>query len=66
MYFRTKSIKGSSLVQRILSTHSLLTTVLPLRDGRIVRIRKASLPDPEQALIYHNLSIRWKTAFTPI
>jgi hypothetical protein len=28
-----------------------------------VRIRKASVPDPEQALIYQNLGIRWKTAF---
>jgi hypothetical protein len=39
--------------------------VLPLRDGRVLRIRKASLPDPEQALIYQHLSIRWKAAFRP-
>jgi hypothetical protein len=50
----------------LLATHSLVTTVLPLRDGRVVRIRKASVPDPEQALIYQNLGIRWKTAFRPI
>jgi hypothetical protein len=27
-------------LRRILSTHSLVTTVLPLRDGRLLRIRK--------------------------
>jgi transposase len=52
-------------LRRLLSTHSLLTTVLPLRDGRVLRIRKASLPDPEQALIYQHLGIRWKAAFRP-
>lgn len=53
-------------LRRMLSTHSLVTTVLPLKDARVLRIRKASLPDPEQALIYQNLGIQWKNAFTPI
>jgi hypothetical protein len=35
-------------LRRLLSPRSLLTTVLPPRDGRVLRIRKASLPDPEQ------------------
>jgi len=54
------------ILPRILPTHSLVTTVLPLRDGRLLRIRKVSVPDPEQALIYQNLGILWKTAFHPI
>jgi transposase len=35
-------------VRRLLSTHSILTTVLPLKDGRFMRIRKTSRTDPEQ------------------
>jgi hypothetical protein len=53
-------------LRRLLSTHSPVTTVLPLKDVRVLRIRKPSLPDPEQALIYQNLGIHWKTAFPPI
>lgn len=53
-------------LRRLLSTHSLVTTVLPLKDGRVLRIRKPSLPDPEQALVYQNLGIQWKSAFPPI
>lgn len=53
-------------LRRLLSTHSLVTTVLPLNDGRVLRIRKPSLPDPEQALVYQNLGIQWKSAFPPI
>ena len=53
-------------IRRILSTHSLVTTRLPLKDGRIVSIRKASIPDAEQTLIYAQLGIDWKKAFTPI
>jgi hypothetical protein len=53
-------------LRRLLSTHSLVTTVMPLKGGRGLRIRKTSLPNPEQALIYQNLGIRWKTAFTPL
>jgi hypothetical protein len=49
-------------LRRLLSTHSLVTTVLPLEDGRVLRVRKPSLPDPEQALVFKRLGIDWKAA----
>jgi hypothetical protein len=52
-------------LRRLLSTHSLVTTVMPLKDGRVLRSRKASLPDPEQVPLCQNLGIDWKTAFPP-
>jgi len=52
-------------LRRLLSTHSLVTTRLPLKDGRILSVRKPSLPDAEQALIYKTLSIDWKKACPP-
>lgn len=51
-------------IRRILRTHCLVSTRLPLEDGRIVTIRKASNPDAEQARIYTALGIDWKTAYT--
>jgi len=48
---------------RLLSTHSKLTTVLPLRDERMLRIRIPSQPDHEQSLLYQKLRIKWKAAF---
>jgi len=53
-------------LRRLLSTHSLATTSLPLEDGRVLHIRKPSLPDPEQALVYKRLRIDWKSAFPQI
>jgi len=53
-------------IRRILRTHSLVSTRLPLENGRIVTIRKASNPDAEQARIYTALGIDWKTAYTPV
>lgn len=53
-------------LRRLLSTHSLVTTSLPLRDGRILHIRKPSLPDPEQALLYKKLRLDWKSFFPPV
>jgi hypothetical protein len=50
-------------VRRLLSTHSLTTTSLPLVDGRLIQIRKAGVPDAEQALVYKSLGIDWKNAF---
>jgi len=50
-------------IRRILSTHSITTTSLALIDGRIINIRKSSVPDAEQALIYKILGIDWKSAF---
>lgn len=53
-------------IRRILRTHCLVSTRLPLKDGRIVTIRKASNPDAEQARIYTALGIDSKTAYTPV
>lgn len=53
-------------LRRLLSTHSLVTTALPLKDGRVLRIRKPSQPDPEQALLYEKLRLNSKTAFPPM
>jgi len=53
-------------LRRLLSTHSLVTTVLPLKDGRVLRIRKPSQPDAEQKLVYDKLGIDWKAAFPAI
>ncbi len=47
-------------IRRLLSTHSLLTTRLPLSDGRTIMIRKPSLPDPEQTHLYTLLGIDWR------
>ena len=50
-------------IWRILRAHSITTTSLALIDGRIIHIRKSSVPDAEQALIYKILGIDWKSAF---
>lgn len=50
-------------VRRLLSTHSLVTTRLPLRDGRVVNIRKPSMPDAAQARVYEILGIAWKESY---
>lgn len=50
-------------IRRLLSTHSVVSTRLPLIDGRIITVRKPSLPDPEQARVYALLGIDWKSAF---
>lgn len=50
-------------LRRLLRTHCLLTTRLPLEDGRIIAIRKASVPDEEQARIYQMLGINWSAAY---
>ena len=49
-------------VRRLLRTHSLVTTRLPLKDGGVIEIRKPSLPDTEQAVVYRHLGIDWKQA----
>ncbi|MFT5405182.1 MAG: hypothetical protein ACI9DF_004029, partial [Verrucomicrobiales bacterium] len=49
-------------VRRLLSTHSLVSTRLPLKDGRIVTVRKPRLPDAEQSRVYQLLGIDWKRA----
>jgi transposase len=50
-------------LRRLLRTHCLLTTRLPLEDGRIIAIRKTSEPDEEQARIYQMLGINWRSAY---
>lgn len=50
-------------LRRLLSTHSLVTTVLPLQTRQVLRIRRPSLPDAEQKRIYDMLGIDWKAAF---
>lgn len=49
-------------LRRVLSTHSLLSTCLPLEDGTILQVRKPSVPDAEQAHILQQLGIDWKQA----
>lgn len=50
-------------IRRLLRTHCLLTTRFPLNAGRIVSIRKASIPDEEQIRIYNMLGINWRSAY---
>jgi len=52
-------------VRRLLSTHCLLTTRLPLEDGRVLHIRKPSIPDAQQAKVFQNLGINWKAEIPP-
>jgi len=49
-------------LRRLLRTHSVVTTRLPLADGRVIEVRKPSQPDAEQALVYQRLGIDWKKA----
>jgi len=50
-------------IRRLLGTHSLVTTRLPLADGRTINIRKPNQPDDEQKHVYQMLDIDWKSAF---
>ncbi len=52
-------------VRRLLSTHSLVTTRMPLEDGRVLHIRKPTIPDAEQAQVFQKLGIDWKAEFPP-
>jgi hypothetical protein len=49
---------------RFLGTHSLVTTQLPLSDGRAINIRKPSQPDNEQKRVCQILGIDWESAFS--
>jgi transposase len=40
-----------------LSTHQVVTVVLPTRDGKTLKIRKGSTPEPEHLEIYRTLGI---------
>jgi hypothetical protein len=63
VFFRTKTIKGSKLVQLV---ESYRNQEGQPRQRVIISLGDPQLPDPEQALIYQHLSIRWKAAFRPI
>jgi transposase len=52
-------------LRRLLCTHVVATTRLPLDDGREISIRKPSQPDAEQERIYTLLGIDWKRAYPP-
>lgn len=52
-------------LRRVLRTHCLATTRFPLKDGRIVSVRKASVPDEGQLQIYGMLGIDWRNAYRP-
>jgi hypothetical protein len=43
----------------------LVTTSLELENGRVLHLRKPTIPDAEQAAIYQRLGIDWKAAFPP-
>lgn len=53
-------------LRRLLSTHCLVTTVLPLKNNSVLRIRKPSRPDAEQQRVYDLLGINWKTSYPTI
>lgn len=40
-----------------LSTHQAVTVVLPTRDGRVLKIRKGTTPEPIHREIYSTLRI---------
>jgi hypothetical protein len=40
-----------------LSTHQVVTVVLPTTDGRVLRIRKGTVPEPVHREIYATLGI---------
>jgi hypothetical protein len=62
VFFRTKTIKGSKLVQLV---ESYRNQEGQPRQRLIISLGDAQLPDPEQVLIYQHLGIRWKAAFRP-
>ena len=44
-------------IRQELSTHPVVTVVLPTADGRILKIRKATTPEPKHREIYTTLKI---------
>lgn len=55
-------VRNWQTIRRLLRTHSLTTMCLPLKDGRVIKVRKPGRPDAEQALVYQRLGIDWKRA----
>jgi len=50
-------------LRRLLGTHIVTTTRLPLADGREISIRKPSEADEEQQRVYNLLGIDWRHAY---
>lgn len=46
-----------STLRQQLSTHEVVTVVLPTTDGRVLKIRKPTTPEPEHRKIYSTLGI---------
>jgi hypothetical protein len=46
-----------STLRQQLSTHQVVTVVLPTTDGKILKIRKATTPEPVHKEIYATLKI---------
>jgi transposase len=46
-----------SSVREVLRTHQVVTIVLPTDGGRILRIRKATTPEPEHVALYRLLNV---------
>ena len=59
---QSADVRDWATVRRLLRTHSLVTTRLPLKDGRVIEVRKPSLPDAAQAQVYQRLGIDWRHA----
>ncbi len=56
----TQDHRDWKTIRRLLCTHSMVTTRLPLKNGNLLRIRKPSLPDSEQSAVYDKLGIDWR------
>lgn len=48
-------------IRRLMSTHCYATIALPTKNGKVYRIRKASIPDEQQDRIYRIFGIDWKS-----
>ena len=51
-------------IRQALSTHQVVTVVLPTGDGRVLKIRKAGTPEPVHREIYETLRIPWEVMKT--
>jgi transposase len=46
-----------STIREVLRTHQVVTIVLPTDGGRVLRIRKATTPEPEHMVVYRLLNV---------
>jgi transposase len=46
-----------STIREVLRTHQVVTIVLPTDGGRVLRIRKATTPEPEHMMVYRLLNV---------